>query len=184
MSAYIYKLRSVLVLASLFFFASSLYAEDNEAPAEENANSSETNTADADNSKDNSANDTLNHNDTAKQQDSTNNNSSQQQATPQDAVQPAPQDAAAQPPTTLPAETAAATVPSGDRFVRYVMTDATPVLSTPGGQEVLKLSQGDPIVVQMEGAWGKLTEGHYVAADKISEKPIARNKDINHWAAH
>ena len=70
---------------------------------------------------------------------------------------------------------------SSDRVVRYVSVPQAKVLDGPGGHAVDARMQGDAVVVNLEGDWGKIADGRYIAAAELMEAIVPRVLTDNGW---
>jgi hypothetical protein len=85
----------------------------------------------------------------------------------------APMNAAAAPMNAAAVPTdGTAPIPGGR--VRYVREGGVQVVNAPGGTPVLTLNQGEHPVTWEENGWLRLTTGHYVSLDSMSEQGVPR----------
>jgi hypothetical protein len=49
------------------------------------------------------------------------------------------------------------------------------------GKPLRTLSQGESVLVIVEGSWARLGDGTFVEANQLSAKPIARPKTNRKW---
>lgn len=149
------------------------------------ANKSQDNTTDdsGDNSEENTADNGGNagENTADNQEPAPNANTAPAEPAPLNAAPPpAPLANAAPPANQVPAPIAAvpAVAVSGEgREVRYIGADDTPVYQTASdsAQQLVKLHQGDIVVVQIQGDWAQITPDHFIKTAALSQKAVPRN---------
>jgi hypothetical protein len=71
---------------------------------------------------------------------------------------------------------------SSVRVLRHVAEDSG-VFSGPddAAQSVGNLEQGQPVLVIIEGEWGKITDTMYIPVSKLSDRPVPRSRKGNLW---
>jgi hypothetical protein len=77
---------------------------------------------------------------------------------------------------------APAPMTSGDKVVRYVTMDGTPVYGQPSeGSSVSTLSQGEILLVSISGEWAQISPSAFVSAASLSEMGVPRSRKANGW---
>lgn len=77
------------------------------------------------------------------------------------------------------------TSPTSPGVVRYVTANSLNIRESASTEAkvVGMLHRGDTVVVELEGDWAKLSNGHYVSAKLLSSEPIGRERKQKEWQA-
>lgn len=91
----------------------------------------------------------------------------------------APAEASA--PETPAAQESAA--PESGRRVWYVKTKGASVFDSTqaGAKEVRKVRRGDPILVSIQGEWGKISDNQWIRMSDLAQEPVGRERKGGKW---
>lgn len=74
-------------------------------------------------------------------------------------------------------------VPESGRRVWYVKSKGASVYDSmqAGAKEVRKVRRGDPILVSIQGEWGKISDNQWIRMSDLAQEPVGRERKGGKW---